>query len=207
MYRPVPKRQTLTITQLYIKVVQDYPLFLSVLPVPVDAGVAVALEAGGFLVVADLSVLITVRFAGGGAAGLAALEAGLEAAALVAVVFFTTVAVLPSLASLVALTLRLPRVEAAVGGRDGAAACRVRVVVGGPILELAVDEVVVFLVPTAGRVPLAFSTMLDRIFCEALGGPLRGDAGLLIMLFVGDAGRSRGTIRVFDDVGDNIWPG
>lgn len=166
-----------------------------------------ALEAGGFLEVADLSVLITVRLVGGGAAGLAALDAGLVAVALVAVVFFTTVAVLPSLASLVALTLRLPRVEAAVGGREGAVACRVRVAVG-PVLELVVDDAVAFLVPAAGRVPLAFSTMFDRILDEALGaGPLRGDAGLVIMLFVGDAGRSRGTIRVFDDVGDSMCPG
>lgn len=166
-----------------------------------------ALEAGGFLVVADFSVFMTVLLAGGGAAGLAALDAGL-----VAVVFLTTVAVLPSEASEVALTFLRPRVEAAVGGREGAAAWRVRVAaVPAPapalVFELAVDEVVAFLVPAVGRVALALSTMLERRLEEALGGPLTGDAGRLNVVLAGDAGRSRGTIRVFDDVGERICPG
>lgn len=138
---------------------------------------------------ADLIVLMTVLFAGGaGAAVLAALDT-----VLVAVVFFTTVAVLPLLDSLVALSFRLPRVDAAVGGRGMAAACRVRVA-AVPVFELAADDAVTFLEAAVGRVPFAFSTILDKILDEAFGGPFRGDAGLLIIDFVGDAGRSRGEL-------------
>lgn len=156
-----------------------YALFLNVLPVPVAAGAAVALDAGGFLVVADLIVLITVRFAGG-AVVLAALDA---------VVFLTTEVALPLLVSLAALTLRRPRVEAAVGGRETAAACRVRVA-AGPGFELAVDVLVALRVPAAGLVPLTLSAIPDRRFDGALGGgPFIGDAGLLNIGLAGEAGR------------------
>ncbi len=121
-----------------------------------------------------------------------------------AVVFLTTVAVLPSLDSLVTLTFRLPRVVVVDGG--GAAALRVRpvaVVAVVPALELAVEEAVAFLAVVVGRVALALSTILERIFEEALvGGAFIGDAGRLIIDFVGEAGRSLGRMRVFDDVGD-----
>lgn len=121
------------------------------------------------------------------------------------VVFLTTVAVLASLDSLVTLTFRLPRVTAVDGG--GIAALRVRpvaVVVVAPALELAVEDVVVFLVAAAGRVALALSTILDRIFEGLVVEALTGDAGRLIIDFVGEAGRSLGITRVFEDVGDRI---
>jgi hypothetical protein len=120
------------------------------------------------------------------------------------VVFLTTVAVLASLDSLVALIFRLPRVAATDGG--GAAALRalpVAVDAVAPALELAVEEVVAFLI-AAGRVALdAFSTMLDKRFEELfIAGAFTGDAGRLIIDFIGEAGRSLGTMRVFEDVGD-----
>lgn len=143
--------------------------------------------------VADLIVLMTVLL-GAGAVVLAALEA---------VVFFTTVALLASLDSLVALIFRLPRVAAADGG--GAAAFRDRVVVArvGAGFVLAVDEVVVFLVTAAGRVAFAFSTMLDRMLDEDfVFRPLTGEAGRPITDLAGDAGRSAGRSLVFDEAGD-----
>jgi hypothetical protein len=144
-------------------------------------------------------VLITVFLAAG--AALVALDA--------VVVFLTTVAVLPSLDSLVILILRLPRVAAVEGG--GAAALRVRpaaVVAVVPALELAVDDAVAFLVGAAGRVPLALSTMLERMLEGALvAAPLTGETGLLIKDLVGEAGRSRGKTRMLDDVGDSTCDG
>jgi hypothetical protein len=152
------------------------------------------------LVVADFIVLITVLFAAG--AVFVALEA-------VVVVFLITVAVLASLDSLAALTFRLPRVVAVEGG--GAAALRVRlaaVVAVVPVLELAVEEAVVFLVAAAGRVALALSTILERMFEEGLVvGPFTGDAGRLIIDFIGEIGRSLGRTRVFEEVGDRTCDG
>lgn len=166
--------------------------FLSVLPV---VGTALApFVAGALLVVVGLAALVAVLLAAG--AVLVVLE--------VAVVFLTTVAVLASLDSLVTLTFRLPRVAVVDGG--GAAALRVRpvaVVAVVPTLELAVEEAVAFLVTAAGRVALALSIMLDRMLEEALVvGAFMGDAGRLIIGFEGEAGRSLGITRVFDDVGD-----
>lgn len=153
---------------------------------------AAALGAGGFFVVADLIVPITVFFAAGPVV-LAALDA---------VVFFNTVVVLPSLDSLVPLTFRLPRVEAAVGGRGLVAACRERVG-AGPLVELAAEEmaVVVFLVRGCGRVAFAFSTIFVMRLDEVLApGAFMGDAGLLAIVLTGDVGR--GTSRVLEDAGD-----
>lgn len=146
-----------------------------------------------FLVVVDLIVLIIVFLAGAVFAVLEAVDA-----------LFTTVVVLPSLDSLVTLTFRLPRVAPVDGGATPALRARpVAVVAVFPALELAVDEVVIFLVAAAGRVPLALSTMLERMFEEALpGGTLTGDPGRLIVDFMGEVGRSLGRTRVFEDVGE-----
>jgi hypothetical protein len=147
--------------------------------------------------VVDLIVLVTVF-----------LAAGAALVPLTAVVFLTTVAVLASLDSLVTLTFRLPRVTAVDGG--GIAALRVRpvavvaVVAVAPALELAVEDAVVFLVVAAGRVALALSTILDKIFEDLVVGAFTGDAGRLIIDLIGEAGRSLGTTRVFEDVGDRI---
>jgi hypothetical protein len=87
-------------------------------------------------------------------------------------------------------------------------------------LELAVDEAVTFLAAAAPRVALAFSTMLDRMFDDALEvTPLVGETGRAIMDFAGDAGCSimalageagrftpLGT-RALVEVGDRIWLG
>lgn len=146
---------------------------------------------------ADFIVLMTV-FLAAGAVVLAVLEA---------VVFLTTDVELPLLDSLVVLAFRLPRVDAAVGGRDGTAACRARTD-ALPLAELVIDEVVGFLV-IAGRDAFTLSAILDMILEEGLGGgPFIGEAGLLTSVFMGDAaGRARGTIRVFEDVGDRTCPG
>jgi hypothetical protein len=127
---------------------------------------------------------------------------------LVPVAFLTTVAVLPSLDSLIPLILRrVLELAAFVAVPATARRVRVAVVVVPEELELVVDEVVVFLV-AAARVDLAFSTMLVRRFEAA---PARvgaaffvGDAGFAMSDFVGDAGRSRGAARAFEDVGDRI---
>lgn len=118
------------------------------------------------------------------------------------VVFFTTVvAVLPSLASLVALTRRPAR----VGGRDDAAAAGLRPFVAGAVLA-----VVVTFREAAGLAPLAFSTMLDRMLVAAaervVPADLRGEPGRARPL-IGDAGRSRLASREFEDVGDKTCAG
>lgn len=168
------------------------PRFLSVLLVVGAAGAALAADA--VLAAADF-VVFTFFLAAGAALVLEA-----------AVVFLTTVEVLASLDSLAKLIFRLPRVAVVEGG--GAAALRVRpvaVVAVVPALELAVEEAVAFLAVIAGRVALAFSTMLERIFEEALfAWAFIGDAGRLIIDFVGEAGRSLGKTRVLEDVGDRI---
>lgn len=141
---------------------------------------------------ADLIVFITVLLAAG--AVLVVLD--------VVDAFLTTVVVLPSLDSLVTLTLRLPRAVAVDGG--SAAALRVRpvaVVAVVAVLELAVEEVVVFLVAAAGRVALALSTMLERRLEDLVVEAFIGDTGRVIVDFVGDAGRSLGKTRVFEVVG------
>lgn len=163
-----------------------------------------------------LMVPMTVRLAGAGAAVL------VDACdAVVAGLFLTTVAVLPSLDSLMPLTL-LPVLDGAAA-RDAAvavvaAAAFLVLVVPPPAAELAVDEVVVFRV-AAARVDRAFSTMLLRRLLW--DGFFMGDAGRAIKDFAGDAGRGgccsvvddpggtrlRGTMRVFDDVGESTWDG
>lgn len=136
-----------------------------------------------------------------------------EAADLAAAVRFTTVPVLASLVSLLALTRRAVR----VAGRDGGARAGARLVLVGAVpleLELVLDAAVTFLV-VAARVALAFSTMLERIFVatadRAAPIPLRGEAGRAICDFAGDAGRGGMTMREFEEVGDKIcvgrtWP-
>lgn len=119
------------------------------------------------------------------------------------VVFLMTVEVLDSLDSLVVLTFRLGRVVDADGGC--VAALRFR---PGPVLELAAEEVVTFLVAGAGRVPLAFSTIPERILEDGLVGmPFTGEAGRLIIDFVGEAGLSLGKTRVLEVVGDRTCDG
>lgn len=130
-----------------------------------------------------------------------------------AAVFLTTVLVLPSLASLVALTRRPSRVAGLDGGALGAAGAAPRrvLVAGGGIpaeLELVFDVVVTFLVPA--REDFAFSTMLESMFvamAERLApAPLRGDPGRAIWDFAGDAGRIL-LSRELDDVGDKTCAG
>lgn len=158
---------------------------------------------GAFFVVAPATpfrmVLMTVLFAAGAdfvAAAAAARPVG----------FLTTVDVLPSLDSLMPLTLFAVRVAAVRVAVAGAAAApllaRVAAVVP-PAAELAVDDVVVFRVVAAARVDRAFSTMLlmmlVALFC------LVGDTGLAIMDLTGEGGAlSRGITRVLEDVGDKI---
>jgi hypothetical protein len=129
-------------------------------------------------------------------------------------VFLTTVLVLPSLASLVKLARRPSRVAGLDGGALGAAGAAARRVLvagagGGGMpaeLELVLDVVVTFLVPT--REDLAFSTILESMFvamAERLA-PFKGDPGRAIWDFAGDSGRIL-LSRELDDVGDRTCPG
>lgn len=170
--------------------------------------------AGAFLVVPAttpfLIVPITVRLAGAGA-GAAALCVAMAVAGR----FLTTVEVLPSLDSLVALTLRAVRV-AGLEGWGGAAAVapllvRVVVVVAPPPLaELAVVDVVVLRAVAAARVERAFSTMLLSRLVPPI---LVGDTGRAMPdrpPGVGGGGWARSPprwIRELDDVGDSTCPG
>lgn len=126
-----------------------------------------------------------------------------------AAAFFTTVVVLlPSLASLVALTRRPIRVP---GLELAAAVVGFRARVAPPAgAVLAWDGVAVGFRWIAGRAPLAFSTMLERspvaAADRAVPVAFRGEPGRA-RLFVGDAGRSRFTRREFEDVGDRTCAG
>ena len=160
---------------------------------------AVAFAAGAFFVVAPVTpfrmVLMTVLFVAG------ADVVDLVAAAARPVGFLTTVDVLPSLDSLMPLTLLAVRVVAVRVVVDGAAAApllaRVAAVVL-PAAELAVDDVVVFRVVAAARVDRAFSTMLLIMFVALFC--LVGDTGRAIIDLAGEGGaRSRGSTRVLED--------
>ena len=170
----------------------------STLPPAVVAAVAAALAAVVFFVsalaVPFLNVLIT--FFVDAAAALRA-----------PVVFFTiVVAVLPSLASLVALTRRPAR----VGGLDAAAVPAGLRPLAAAVAVLAPGVVVVTLREVVGLAPFAFSTMLERMLVAAADrvGPLdlRGEPGLA-MLFIGEAGLSRLARREFEEVGESTCAG
>lgn len=173
-------------------------LFLSTRPVLAAVGAAFA--AGAFLVAVPvtpfLMVPITVLFA---------VVAG--AAAAVVVLFLTTVPVLPSLDSLMALTLRAARdvAPALEAGAAAAAAFLVLVVAADPLAELAVEDVVVFLVVAAARVERAFSTILLNIPLLE-GACLVGDTGRAMNDLPGEgaaAARSRGgRTRLLEEAGD-----
>lgn len=149
-----------------------------------------------------LIVPITVLFA---------VVAGGAAAAFV-VLFLTTVPVLPSLDSLMALTLRAVRdvAPALEAGAVAAAAFLVLVAAEDPLAEVAVEDVVVFLVVAAARVERAFSTMLLNMpLFEGAG--LAGDTGRAMNDLPGEAAaaaRSRGgRTRLLEEVGDRICAG
>lgn len=172
------------------------------------AAAAVVFAAGAFLVVPPvtplLMVLMTVLLAAGAAGAGAALGAA-------AVLLFTTVAVLPSLDSLVPLTLRPARDAAAAllaAAVAVVAAPRLVLVTGGaaPLEELAVEDVVVFRAVAAARVDRAFSTMLLNILVDGPG--LVGDTGLAMSDLPGEApARALGTTRELEVVGERTWPG
>lgn len=175
------------------------PLFRSTLPVAVvEAGVGAL--AVVFFVAAPATpfrVELAVPFL------------AVEAADLAAAVRFTTVPVLASLVSLLALIRRAVR----VAGREGGARAGARLVLAGAVvpleLELVLDAAVTFL-EVAARVALAFSTILERMFVATAVRapiPLRGEAGRAICDFAGDAGRGGITIRELDEVGDKICVG
>lgn len=143
------------------------------------------------------------------------LAAGAAAAGAAVVRFLTTVPVLPSLDSLMALTLRVARDVAPA--REAAAAAAavgflalVDAAAVDPAAELAVDDVVVFLVVAAARVERAFSTMLLNMPLLLVAG-LTGETGRAINDRAGDGAagaRSRGgRTRLLDDVGDRTWDG
>lgn len=119
----------------------------------------------------------------------------------------TTVPVLASLVSLLALTLRAFLVAGlAAGARDaveGAAFLARGAAVVLVVLELVVEVVVTFL-PTPALVAFAFSTMLENILDAVIDrtalGFLSGDAGRAMPDLIGEAGRLAN--REFDDVGD-----
>jgi hypothetical protein len=129
------------------------------------------------------------------------------AAAAVVVLFLTTVPVLPSLDSLMALTLRAVRdvAPALEVGAGAAAAFLVLVAAADPLAELAVDDVVVFLVVAAARVERAFSTILLNMPLLAVAG-LVGDTGRAMKDLPGEgaaAARSRGgRTRLLEEAGD-----
>lgn len=153
--------------------------------------------AGAFLVAAVpaptpfLIVLITVLFAAGAFDTVPAIA--------VAGRFLTTVDVLPSLDSLMALTLRAVRVAGRVGG--SAAAPLFALVAVEPVVELAVVDVVVLRLVAAARVDFAFSTMLLSILVAA--AIFVGDAGRAMPDLVGEGARSRGAMRELDEAGES----
>jgi hypothetical protein len=171
----------------------------------VAAGSGAVFAAGAFLdaalVTPFLMELIIVFFAAGAVADAFAVPA----AATLAPVLRTTVAVLPSLDSLTPLALRVVRVaEAALGGGAVAATPRrVRVAVVPAADELVVDDVVALRV-AAARVDLAFSTMFPSTLAAA--ACFMGDTGRAMSDFAGEAGRSRFSLE-FDEVGDSTFDG
>jgi hypothetical protein len=199
----------------YSVIVQHQFLFLSTRPV-LAAAAGAAFAAGAFLVAVPVTpfriVPITVLFA--------ALAGGGAALAVVTVVvrFLTTVPVLPSLDSLMALTLRVVLdVAPALGGAGAAAvAAPLLVLVAAaalvvPLEELAVEDIVVFRAVAAARVERAFSTMLLNMPLLTVAG-LVGETGRAMSDLPGEAttaARSRGCgrMRLLDDVGDRTWEG
>jgi hypothetical protein len=122
--------------------------------------------------------------------------------------FLTTVDVLPSLDSLMTLTLRPVRVAGLAGGGAAAPFFVPLVAVDVALLdELAVVELVALRFVAAARVDFAFSTMLLRrlVALEILVG----DTGRAIPDFMGEeaaAVRSRGAMRELDEAGERTWP-
>jgi hypothetical protein len=192
--------------------------FLKTLPVPVvEADGAAALVAGGFLAVPDvtafLTVLIIVRLAavGCGAGGFGCAPGGAVMGR-----FLTTVEVLPSLDSLMPLTLRAIR----VAGLDGGFAAAVTVaplflpsevvpvvvaaLVAGPLgaAEVIVLRAVAVVGRVVDRVP---STILLSMFVAttALPGVTTGRA----MPDLPGVATLRGAIRELEVVGDNTCAG
>jgi hypothetical protein len=128
-----------------------------------------------------------------------------EATAVAAVLFLTTVEVLPSLDSLMPLILRPARDVAAplAAGAGAAAAAPLRVLQVAAVLnplELAVEDAVAFRAIAPARVARVFSTMLLMMVVELAG--FVGDTGRAIIDFAGDAGRSRGATRELEEAGD-----
>lgn len=165
----------------------NHPRFLRTLVDPaVDAGAGFG-GAAGFLAVAPatpfLIVLIIVLFAGGAGAGFDAT------------VFLTTVAVLPSLDSLILRPVRVAGRERGGLPAVGAAARLALVFAVVPTALEAVEDVVVFLTG-AGRAALA------TVGLATLGGAFMGDAGRAMCDLTGEAVLSRGRFRAFVDVGD-----
>lgn len=166
-----------------------------------------AFAAGAFFVAVPVTpfliVPMTVLLAAGGAAGAAAA----------AVLFLTTVPVLPSLDSLMALTLRVARDVAPAREAGAVSAAPFLAFVDaavGAAAELAVEAAAVFRVEAAARVDRAFSTMLLNIPLLLVGG-LVGDTGRAINDRLGEGGaaaRSRaGRTRLLEEAGDSTWDG
>lgn len=163
-----------------------------------------AFAAGAFFVAVPVTpfliVPMTVLLAAGGAAAAAVL-------------FLTTVPVLPSLDSLMALTLRVARDVAPAREAGAVAAAPFLAFVDaavGAAAELAVEAAAVFRVEAAARVDRAFSTMLLNIPLLLVGG-LVGDTGRAINDRLGEGGaaaRSRaGRTRLLEEAGDSTWDG
>lgn len=129
------------------------------------------------------------------------------AGAFVAVLRLTTVDVLPSLDSLLALARRPVLVPGRDVGAREAAGAAFRPLTVPAVLEVALEAVGAFFV-TPARVAFAFSTILERTLVAAADrdGPLclNGEAGRATCVFSGDEGRSRFVRRELEEVGDNI---
>jgi len=123
--------------------------------------------------------------------------------------FLTTVELLPSLASLVALARRPVRVAGReVGGLAAAGAAR-RVLAGcaaGAAVLLVFDVPGAFRVPA--RVDLAFSTKLDSMLVAAAVREvlLSGEPGRAICDLAGETGRAALSLEL-EDVGDKTCAG
>lgn len=170
------------------------------------AAAGAAFAAGAFFVAVPVTpfliVPMTVRLAAG------------AAAAAPAVLFLTTVPVLPSLDSLMALTLRVARDVAPAREAGAVAAAPFLVLVDaaavGAAAEPAFEAAVTFRVVAAARVERAFSTMLLNIPLLLVAG-LVGDTGRAINDRLGEgaaAARSRaGRMRLLEEAGDRTWEG
>lgn len=176
------------------------PLLRSTRPVAVAEAGAAALAAV-FLVVVPATAFLAIAVVP---------FLAVEVAALPAAARLTTVPVLASLVSLLALIRRAVLVAGRDGGaRVGAATRLVLVAVLVPLeLELVLEAAVTFL---ATRVALAFSTMLESILVAVAERDepafLSGEAGRAICDLTGDAGRDRFASREFEEVGDKTWVG